>query len=161
MTTMRRTIAACVLAGFLPLATSGCFGGFELTKKVYRFNKQVSPDKWVRELMFLVLVIVPVYGFSTLIDGVILNSIEFWTGRNPILAQNGDSQTIRTEQGSATLTRVDANTLDVRLRAGDGQEQHFVMAREGDGFAARSLEGSLLARVAEVDGRPALVEAGN
>ena len=161
MTTMRRTIAACVLAGFLPLATGGCFGSFQLTKKVYRFNKQVSPNKWVQELMFLVLLVAPVYEFATLIDGLIVNSIEFWTGRNPALAQNGASQTIRTAQGSATLTRVDANTLDVRLRPSSGQEQHFLMTREGDSFAARSLGGSLLARVAEVDGRPALLEVGN
>jgi hypothetical protein len=157
---MRRTIAVCVLASFLPLATSGCFGGFELTKKVYRFNKQVSPDKWVREIVFLVLVIVPIYELASLGDGVIFNLIEFWTGRNPVLAQNGDSQTIRTAQGTATLTRVSADALDVRLSGSDGREQHFVMTREGDGFAARTPDGALLARVADVDGVPALVERG-
>jgi len=154
----RRMIAACVLAGFLPLATTGCFGGFELTKKVYRYNKQVSGDKWIREVMFLVLVIVPIYELANLADTLIFNSIEFWTGHNPVLAHNGDSQTLQTAQGTATLTRISENALDVRVRALDGREQHFVMAREGESFAARELDGRLLARVAEVDGRPALVE---
>jgi hypothetical protein len=157
---MRRTIAACVLAGFLPLTTTGCFGGFELTKKVYRFNKGVSPDKWIREIVFLVLVIVPIYEIASLVDAVVLNSLEFWTGKNPVLAHDGDSQTIQTAQGTATLTRLSASSLDVSLRSTTGEEQHFVMTREGDGFAARAPDGSLLGRVAEVDGRPALVEHG-
>jgi hypothetical protein len=152
----RRWIAACVLAGFLPLST-GCFGGFQLTRKVYRFNQQVSPDKWIREIVFLVLVIVPIYGIATFVDAIAFNLIEFWTGRNPALAENGDTQTIRTAQGTATLTRLSADALDVQLRATDGSESRFVMAREGETFAARAPDGGLLARVTEVDGRPALV----
>jgi hypothetical protein len=142
---MKRMIAVCVLAGFLPLATGGCFGSFGLTRKVYGFNKQVSSDKWIREIVFLVLVIVPVYGLATLADAVVFNLIEFWTGRNPVLAEDGDSQTIHTAQGSATLTRLSANAVDVSVRGVDGREQHFVLLREGDHLVARSADGALLA----------------
>ena len=153
---MRRMIAVCVLAGLLPLA-SGCFGSFGMTRKVYGFNKQVSSDKWVREIVFLVLVIVPIYGLATLADGLIFNLIEFWTGRNPVLAEDGDSQTIRTAEGSATLTRISANALDVSVRGADGSERRFVMVREEEGFVAQTPEGALLARVADVDGQPVLL----
>jgi len=156
----RRWIAACVLAGFLPLSTSGCFGGFQLTRKVYQFNQQVSPDKWIREIVFLVLTIVPIYGIATFVDAVALNAVEFWTGRNPVLAEDGASQTIQTAHGTITLTRINANALDVRLRADDGNEQRFVMTREGESFTARAADGSLLGRVAEIGGRPALVAQG-
>ena len=156
----RRWIAACVLASFIPLSTSGCFGTFELTRKVYRFNQDVSPNKWVRELVFLVLAIVPVYGLAMFIDAIAVNLIEFWTGRNPALAEDGASQTIRTAQGTVTLTRMSANALDVQLRANDGSEQRFLMTREGEGFAARGADGSLLGRVGNVGGIPVLLGQG-
>ena len=156
----RRWIAACVLAGFIPLSTSGCFGTFELTRKVYRFNQDVSPNKWVRELVFLVLAIVPVYGLAMFIDAIAVNLIEFWTGRNPALAEDGASRTIHTAQGTVTLTRISANALDVQLRTEDGSEQRFLMTREGEGFAARAPDGSLLGRVGAAGGHPVLVGQG-
>ena len=41
-----RIVAATVLACFLPLSSAGCFGGFELTRKIHRFNERVDPDRW-------------------------------------------------------------------------------------------------------------------
>jgi hypothetical protein len=154
-------IAACVLAGFVPLATGGCFGGFNLTRKVYKFNKQVSNDKFIREIVFLVMLIVPIYELATLADALFFNLIEFWSGKNLVLVKNGDSQTIQTAQGSATLTRLSADALEVRVLGADGEERHFVMRRENGSFAALSPDGALLARVADVAGQPALVAIGN
>lgn len=156
---MKRTIAALVLMGFLPVATTGCFGGFQLTRKVYSFNREVSPDKWVRELVFLAMAIFPVYGAATFLDAVVFNSIEFWTGSNPVLAKNGASRKITTAYGTAILTRTSENSLDVRVRGLDGRDGHFVMQREGDGFSARTPEGELIARVAEIDGEPMLFKS--
>ncbi len=155
---LTRTLAALVLVGFLPLATTACFGSFQLTRKVYQFNREVSPDKWIRELTFLVMVVLPVYGFASFLDAVVFNSVEFWTGNNPVLAVDGATQTIETADGSATLTRVDEDTLDVKLHGVDGREERFLMVRETGGFVARAPSGALLARVGEVDGQPALVE---
>jgi Domain of unknown function (DUF3332) len=142
---MKKTIAIAVLATFLPLATSGCFGTFQLTRKVYQFNRTVSPDKWVREIAFLVMIFVPIYGFASLFDAVLFNSVEFWTGSNPVLASDGASQTLETADGTAVLTRVDANTLDVRVTRSDGEASRFQVTREGDGFIAQSPAGELLA----------------
>lgn len=153
---MKRTIAALVLMAFLPVSTTGCFGGFQLTRKVYNFNREVSPDKWVRELVFLALAIFPVYGAATFLDAVIFNSIEFWTGSNPILAKNGASRKITTADGTAVLTRTSENALDLRIEANDGTTSRLVLQREGDGFSARTPAGDLIARVAEVDGEPML-----
>ena|SRR5262245_17986940 len=79
----RRGVAIVVLLGFLPLSTA-CFGSFSLTHKVYHFNKSVSPDKWIRWLVFLTLAILPVYALASLVDVLFANSVEFWTGSNPI-----------------------------------------------------------------------------
>ena len=153
---MKRMIAALVLMGFLPVASTGCFGGFQLTRKVYQFNREVSPDKWIRELVFLAMVIFPVYGAATFLDAVAFNSIEFWTGSNPVLAKNGASRKITTAEGVATLTRSGEDKIDVKIdikvEGNDDRSSHFVMQRENDGFSARTPDGELLARVAEIDG---------
>lgn len=67
------------------LFANGCYGSFNLTRQVYRYNGQIG-DKWPREFMFLVLTWVPVYGIAALADAVIFNSIEFWKGTNPVEA---------------------------------------------------------------------------
>ena len=82
---MRRThgLSGIVLAARLFM--SGCYGPFNLTRQLHRWNGQVG-DKYVNELVFLALTILPlpVYGVAVLGDMIIFNSIEFWTGRNPV-----------------------------------------------------------------------------
>ena len=117
--TWRRALSACVLAGFLPLATTGCFGNFELTKKVWKFNKESSQDKWVQEIVFLVLAILPVYGGASFLDAVVFNSIEFWTGENPVLTADGATRVVPGPNGEQlTMRRIDGDTLDIRDATG-------------------------------------------
>src|SRR5580692_4347566 len=73
------TLTAAALVG-----TSACFGSFNLTRKLWGWNKGVSSEKFVRELVFLGLNVVPVYSIAGFIDVVVTNSIEFWTGTNPV-----------------------------------------------------------------------------
>lgn len=68
--------AACILL-------TGCTGPFALTKKLHTWQTGFE-DKWVDEVAFLGCIILPVYGLSTLADGLIFNSVEFWTGDNPM-----------------------------------------------------------------------------
>jgi hypothetical protein len=79
-----RRAAVLALATTAVLGTSACFGSFNLTRKLYGFNKDVSKDKFVRELVFLGLNLVPIYGVAGLIDAVVANTVEFWTGQNPV-----------------------------------------------------------------------------
>lgn len=80
---LRRTAILTAVLGAL-LGVSACFGSFNLTRKVYGFNASVSNEKFVRELVFLGMNIVPVYGAAGFIDAVVANTVEFWTGKNPI-----------------------------------------------------------------------------
>lgn len=75
---------------------SSCIGSFTLTNKVLDWNRTVG-DQWVNELVFLVCHVVPVYEISIFIDSVILNSMEFWTGSNPMVV--GDTKTVKSENG--------------------------------------------------------------
>jgi hypothetical protein len=83
LVTFRRAVVVTLTAASV-LGTSGCFGSFNLTRKLYGFNKDVSKDKFVRELVFLGLNIVPIYAVAGFIDAVVANTVEFWTGENPI-----------------------------------------------------------------------------
>jgi len=78
----RRTFTASLAAA--AITTTGCFGSFRGLNWVYDFNKGVSSSKVVQWLVFLALVIIPVYEIAALVDILILNSLEFWG-----MAQNG------------------------------------------------------------------------
>lgn len=76
----------------LGFAQTGCFGEFALVRKVYEWNDDVSDSKFVKTLLFYVMNIIPVYGIASMIDVVILNLIEFWSGSNPLSMNEGDHE---------------------------------------------------------------------
>jgi Domain of unknown function (DUF3332) len=65
------------------LLASGCYGSFALTKKLYEFNGAVQ-DRFVRSIVTAVMILLPVYWFGGAVDWVLFNTIEFWTGKNPM-----------------------------------------------------------------------------
>ncbi len=75
----------------LLVATSGCYGSFTVTKKLYKWNGQVSSDKWVQSILFYGLGVFQIYSFTVFIDAVVLNLVEFWTGSNPLAMSEGES----------------------------------------------------------------------
>lgn len=77
---MKKFIPVVLAACFL---LTGCTGPFVLTQKVHEVQTGFD-NKWVNEVAFLVCVILPVYGIATFADAVIFNSVEFWTGENPL-----------------------------------------------------------------------------
>jgi len=81
---MKKTIATllCLCVVFL----TACFGPFKLTKRVYDWNASLD-NKWGREALFLVMSVVPVYGFVILADSIVFNSIDFWGAQNGSSAQ--------------------------------------------------------------------------
>lgn len=85
---VRRLMAIGVLAYFVTVSTA-CYGPFNLTKNVYHWNSNVKGSgevnsKWMREMVFFGMFVLPVYEFSALLDAFIFNSIHFWTGDSPI-----------------------------------------------------------------------------
>ena len=80
---MKKTIIILMLVSLLTVSIAGCFGNFALTRKVYEFNQSVN-DKFLQSIVMWAMFIIPVYEFSALIDVVILNLIEFWSGSNPL-----------------------------------------------------------------------------
>lgn len=54
-----------------------------MSNKLLSWNRQIS-NKFVNELVFVAFWILPVYEVSGLADILVLNSIEFWSGSNPM-----------------------------------------------------------------------------
>lgn len=77
---------------------SSCIGSFGLHGKLLSWNQNVG-NKFVNELVYLAFNIIPVYGVCYLADALVINSIEFWSGSNP-LASIGDVKKVKGENGN-------------------------------------------------------------
>ena len=114
---------------------SSCIGSFGLTNKLLSWNKSLG-NKFANEAVFFLFWIFPAYEVSLFLDTIILNSIEFWSGSNPV-ADTG-TKTIETENGTYTVeTKTDgyqiekegeAKTLDFKF---DEQNQTWSMSSDG------------------------------
>lgn len=83
-----KSIVMC-LAIFVVLV-SGCTGSFNVTKNIHKFHR-TQENKWVDEAIFLGCALLPVYGLGMLGDAVIFNTVEFWSGKNPIKVSMSNS----------------------------------------------------------------------
>lgn len=108
-------LSSCVLF-------SSCIGSFNLSNKVLSWNKGVG-SKFVNELVFAAFWIIPVYEITTLADVLVINSIEFWSGNNPV-ADAGKVRTVKTENGTYAIeTRKDGYHIQ---KEGNGNELDLV-----------------------------------
>lgn len=92
-------LVAATLSG--SLLFSSCIGSFELTNKLLTWNRNID-SKFVNELVFIAFWIIPVYEISSLADVLVINSIEFWSGNNPV-ADVGTVKTVDAKDGVYTV----------------------------------------------------------
>ncbi len=114
-------IASVILCSVL---FSSCIGSFGLSNKLYDWNKSVG-SKFVNELVFFAMVVIPVYEVTLLVDGIVLNSIEFWSGNNPVAA--GDVKTIK---GEKDTFRVETLANGYNIQNSTGNEINLVLDQE-------------------------------
>ncbi|GAB6010647.1 DUF3332 domain-containing protein [Viscerimonas tarda] len=108
--------AAAIMSGSILL--SSCIGSFGLTNKVLSWNKTID-SKFVNEVVFIALHIVPVYEITIFADAIVLNSIEFWTGDNPVEA--GIVKTVQGENGVYTVETLE-NGYSIKNEKGENAE---------------------------------------
>lgn len=122
---------------------SSCIGSFSLTNKLLAWNQTVD-SKFVNELVFVAFCIVPVYEISALADILVINSIEFWSGTNPV-ADAGTVKTIEGKDGTYTVeTKVDGYHIE---KEGDNKAVDLVFDKadkswsvEADGESTKLLK---------------------
>ena len=94
---------------------SSCIGSFGLTNKLLTWNRSID-SKFVNELVFIAFWIVPVYEISALADVLVINSIEFWSGSNPV----ADVGTVETKvDGYHIQKEGDEKALDLVFNEAD------------------------------------------
>lgn len=123
------------------LGLSSCIGSFALTNKLLAWNNTIS-NKFVNELVFFAFCLVPVYEVSALADLLVINSIEFWSGANPVACGtkvidgnngrylvdcDGKGYTITSEtDGSVVRLNFDADDQAWNVELPDGSQMPFL-----------------------------------
>jgi hypothetical protein len=134
-----------IALGFLiaMVLISGCTGSFKVTKAVYKLHRE-QRDKWMDELVFIVCILP--YGVAALSDAVIFNTIEFWTGKNPVVSETGDHNSIvivKNGNSQATLA-YDATEGTVEVDPGSANGKSFTLARTPEGVVATDHSGKIM-----------------
>ncbi|MCA9656348.1 MAG: DUF3332 family protein [Myxococcales bacterium] len=143
------------------LGLAGCWGSFSLTGRVYDWNGSFS-SKWASWAVFLVFIILPVYGTLLFIDAIALNTIEFFSGRNPVqrkadlgnghhLVMHGDEERTRLRvehyEGDRLVRTFHVERLaddELRISDGEGRARLHVAGHRG-GARLRDEQGRTIA----------------
>lgn len=136
------TLALCVMV----LSTS-CLGSFSAFNSLKDWNSQVSNNKFVNNLLFWGLNIIPVYPLFFLGDTLIFNVIEFWSGSNPIAMEAGEveTQTI-VKNGNTYEMTASKNNLKVTVIEGPdkGNSVDLFYLPQEKSWNARTPEGKVI-----------------
>ncbi|GEM79694.1 DUF3332 family protein [Vibrio superstes] len=136
------------------LALSGCVGSNAVTEKLMGFNVKVVDNRYARAGVNFLLS--PVYGFTWLADVFVVNSIEFWSGTNPINGKNHIFDTklktyieindkidsslhdapidplTKVEPNHGTIRYLDENTIEMEVVLSDGGTSKVTAVQDGD-----------------------------
>lgn len=114
---------------------SSCIGSFGLTNNVLNWNKKLS-SKWVNEIVYFAAWIIPVYEISIFADAVIFNTIEFWTGNNPIAqideTVEGETGTYAIKSNDTGYTITNLNTGVVTVLSYDNNNSTWSVSANGN-----------------------------
>ena len=128
-------VAVVLLAGTL-LCTS-CIGSFSLFNKYEKWQCNMTSNKYVNGIVGLILqpICAPV---CCVVDALVLNTIEFWSGNNPISANVGDTFEMQGRDGRYYAVKVlkdgyevKAPTGEVTLFTHDAQNDSWSMKQDG------------------------------
>jgi len=142
---IRRVIAITVLCSSALFASTGCFGSFTTLHRLYHWNQTVDANKWAKWGVFVATVIVPIYPSATIFDMIFTNSVEFWSGRNPMASND-----FKTDNGEEVSLRMrDDGKIDVTIQSPDKAATHLVVVPESNSIGAYGDDGGLVARAVE------------
>ena len=98
---------------------TACVGSFKLTNGYWSWVNGLG-NKWVNWLVYLVTAWIA-QPISLWVDAVILNSIEFWSGSNPMSMgpQDVEKQLVVGEDGNNYEIKATMNRFDIKQLDGD------------------------------------------
>ncbi|AAO08863.1 DUF3332 domain-containing protein [Vibrio vulnificus] len=165
---MKKTITKVVALSVAAMALSGCVGSNAVTGYVMGFNLKAVDNRYARGGLNMLLA--PVYGVAIAADYIVFNSLEFWTGKNPL---NGKPHIFDTKMDTyidvnhqldkslttapiAPLTnnriieqgmmqQIDENTVQMDITYNNGEKAILTGVREGD-FVTYYIDGEVVAQ---------------
>ncbi|WP_046028163.1 DUF3332 domain-containing protein [Vibrio vulnificus] len=165
---MKKTITKVVALSVAAMALSGCVGSNAVTGYVMGFNLKAVDNRYARGGLNMLLA--PVYGVAIAADYIVFNSLEFWTGKNPL---NGKPHIFDTKMDTyidvnhqldkslttapiAPLTnnriieqgmmqQIDENTVQMDITYNNGEKATLTGVREGD-FVTYYIDGEVVAQ---------------
>lgn len=134
---MKRLVIMLMLLAAVTPSLSGCFGKFSLVRKVYELNASVH-DRILRHVVMWAFIIVPVYWVSGVIDLFVFNTIEFWSGRNPMAAGEKNFQYAGGDNTFKVLAKWSGETITYTIDryAGNRYLDTLVINSDRSGAAA-------------------------
>lgn len=121
------SIILAVCAGM----ASSCVGSFSLFNKVVNWNRHATNNKFLNELIFIL--ISPAYAIVSVADLLVLNTIEFWTGNNPMAQKVGKTENVMGQDGKYYAVTYKADGYDIKLPT--GEMVSFVYDKKNDSWS--------------------------
>ena len=140
---MKKGIITLLCAGMIVL--SGCYGKNACFNKLHNWNGTLG-DKWINSIVHFFLSIFGIYFIClNLIDGLVLNTIEFWTGSNPLAG--GDSYFEKDAQGnSIAAVKNEDGTMTVQMTTAAGESATLTLQRDENVIRALDAQGNVIAQ---------------
>ena len=93
---MNVKVVVCLLIG--SMAASSCIGSYKLFNKFTQWELRMTNNKFVNAIIGFIIdiVCVPV---TLLVDSLVLNTVEFWSGENPLASNEGKTQQVLGSDG--------------------------------------------------------------
>ncbi|MBL1418212.1 MAG: DUF3332 domain-containing protein [Moritella sp.] len=163
---IKKMICATIIAASVSGLT-GCIGQMGLTQLAMGVNLKAVDNRYGRAGIYVVAA--PVYGVTALVDLMVINSIEFWTGTNPITKKgpavadtpveawmkiNDDLDPVLTgaplkdlkvSTQSTSMEVLDDDSLKLTVAYVDGSEQSIIGKRLANNDVAFYNQGRLVA----------------
>lgn len=124
-------VAVCLLAG--SFLFSSCFvGQYGLWNKYINWQNNMTSSKFVNAIVGFILVPI-VGGICQFVDILVLNTIEFWSGSNPVHANIGKTQQVMGQDGRYYAVTTLKNGYEVK--APTGEITYFYHNDENDSWS--------------------------
>ncbi|MCR9181773.1 MAG: DUF3332 domain-containing protein [Flavobacteriaceae bacterium] len=141
-----KKLMICAALSSTILFTS-CLGSFSAFNSLRDWNDGLTSNKFLDNLIFWALNIVPVYGLFFIGDVIIFNVIEFWSGSNPIAMNEGDIETQIVERDGNTYKMIATkNHLQINVIDGidKGQSLKMIYNPEEKSWSAIKADGEVI-----------------
>ena len=129
------TVKVAVVLIAAGMMCSSCIGSFGLFNKYEKWQCSMTGNKYVNGIVGLILqpIVAPICGA---VDTIVLNTIEFWTGKSPVTAQT--IQQIKGQDGRLYAVKTTKKGYEIKSPTGEvtllifnEQEQSWTMSQNG------------------------------